>query len=183
MSSLNFPNTACKVRVCRERWGAPMCWLAAGMRDAAGRGALQAHATCASTCNMCNMRKHMQAHAARPWLSQTSSRLISSFSRVLLCPLTDISVYPETSGMEPSSQWKNTAQYLYFPWLACNKTEIATLPTNTVLQSVQSSDDGQNGQNFSLALNIGSAFSDSFQVLTAIQAPNSLGSLGCRKPK
>ena len=71
------------------------------------------------------------------------------------------------------------------PWLACYRIEIAALPTNTVLRSVKnrSSDDGQNGQNFSLALNIGSDFSDSFQVLAAIQTPNSLGSPGCRKPK
>ena len=50
-------------------------------------------------------------------------------------------------------------------------------------QKNRSSDHLQNGQNFGLALNIGSSFSDCFQVLTAIQAPNSLGSLGCRKAK
>ena len=47
----------------------------------------------------------------------------------------------------------------------------------------QSSDNVQKGQNFGLALNIGPAVSDHFQVLTAIQAPDSLGSQGCRKAK
>ena len=76
-------------------------------------------------------------------------------------------------------------EYLYFPWLACNKRETAALPAVTVLQSGKhrSSDHVQNGQNFGLALNIGPAFSDCFQVLTAIQAPTSLGSPGCRKAK
>ena len=44
------------------------------------------------------------------------------------------------------------------------------LPTIMVLRSEknQSSDNVQKGQNFGLTLNIGPAFSDHFQVLTAI---------------
>ena len=69
--------------------------------------------------------------------------------------------------------------------MACNKTEISSLPTIMVLQSAKnrSRDHGQTGQNFGFALNIGSAFSDRFQVLTVIQAPYSLGSPVCRKAK
>ena len=55
----------------------------------------------------------------------------------------------------------------------------------TVLQSAKnrSSDHAQNGQNFGIALNIGSAFLDHFKLLNTIQAPYSLGSRGCRKAK
>ena len=64
----------------------------------------------------------------------------------------------------------NTARYLCFSWLMCNKREKAALPAITVLrfEKNRSSGNVQKGQNFSLALNIGPAFSDRFQVLTAI---------------
>ena len=64
----------------------------------------------------------------------------------------------------------NTARYLCFSWLMCNKREKAALPAITVLrfEKNRSSGNVQKGQNFDLALNIGPAFSDRFQVLTAI---------------
>ena len=51
-----------------------------------------------------------------------------------------------------------------------DKREIAALPAITVLrfEKNRSSGNVQKGQNFGLALNIGPAFSDGFQVLTAI---------------
>ena len=64
----------------------------------------------------------------------------------------------------------NTARNLYFPCVACNKTEITALPAISVLESAKnwSSDHVQNGQNFDLSLNIGPAFSDRFQVLKTV---------------
>ena len=51
-----------------------------------------------------------------------------------------------------------------------NKREIAAMPAITVLrfEKNRSSGNVQKGQNFGLTLNIGPAFSDRFQVLTAI---------------
>ena len=64
----------------------------------------------------------------------------------------------------------NTARYLCFSWLMCNRREKAAWPAITVLrfEKNRSSGNVQKGQNFGLALNIGPAFSDRFQVLTAI---------------
>ena len=64
----------------------------------------------------------------------------------------------------------NTARYVCFSWLMCNKREKAALPAITVLQFEKNRSSGnvQKGQNFGLALNIGPAFSDRFQVLNAI---------------
>ena len=65
---------------------------------------------------------------------------------------------------------QNTARYLCFPWLMCNRREIAAFPAITVLRFEKnwSSGNVQKGPNFSLTLNIGPAFSDRFQVLIAI---------------
>ena len=64
----------------------------------------------------------------------------------------------------------NTARYLCFSWLMCNRREKEAWPAITVLrfEKNRSSGNVQKGQNFGLALNIGPAFSDRFQVLTAI---------------
>ena len=64
----------------------------------------------------------------------------------------------------------NTARYLCFSWLMCNRREKAAWPAITVLrfEKNRSSGNVQKGQNFGLALNIGPAFSDRFHVLTAI---------------
>ena len=64
----------------------------------------------------------------------------------------------------------NTARYLCFSWLICNKREKAVLPAITVLrfEKNRSSGNVQKRQNFGLALNIGPAISDRFRVLTAI---------------
>ena len=50
----------------------------------------------------------------------------------------------------------------------CNKREIAALLIVLQFEKNRSSGNVQKGQNFSLTLNIGPAFSDRFQVLTAI---------------
>ena len=64
-------------------------------------------------------------------------------------------------------------QFLISCWpktIIVNKREIAALPAITVLrfEKNRSSGNVQKGQNFGLELNIGPAFSDCFQVLTAI---------------
>ena len=58
----------------------------------------------------------------------------------------------------------NTARYLCFSWLMCNRREKAAWPAITVLrfEKNRSSGNVQKGQNFGLALNIGPAFSDRF---------------------
>ena len=64
----------------------------------------------------------------------------------------------------------NIARYLCFSWLMCNRREKAVWPAIMVLrfEKNRSSGNVQKGQNFGLVLNIGPAFSDRFQVLTAI---------------
>ena len=67
----------------------------------------------------------------------------------------------------------NTARYLCFSWLMCNRREKAAWPAITVLrfEKNRSSGNVQKGQNFGLALNIGPEFQTAFKCSPQYRPP------------
>ena len=114
------------------------------------------------TCALAGVPRPAPWHPSHPFLCSPFSVVFQFLDRYisLARKIGYVTIKPMT----------NTARYLCFSWLMCNRREKAAWPAITVLrfEKNRSSGNVQKGQNFGLALNIGPAFSDRFQVLTAI---------------